>query len=87
MEHILTISDHSPENNKDSTWYGRKIQDLESKIHKLSERLTISNKPALEAAEGGMNTNREVQSLENGGTGNVRMEVEAPRSGQHTVNF
>ena len=32
----------------DSTWYGRKIQDLESKIHKLSERLTISNKPDLE---------------------------------------
>ena len=27
VENILTISDHSPENNKDSTWYGRKIQD------------------------------------------------------------
>ena len=31
----------------ESTWYGNKIQDLENQIHKLSERLTISNKPDL----------------------------------------
>ena len=46
----------------DSTWYGRKIQDLENQIHKLSERLAINNKPGLDAAEGGMNINRDINS-------------------------
>ena len=63
VEKILTISDHSPENNKDSTWYGRKIQDLENQIHKLSERLAINNKPGLDAAEGGMNINRHIKKF------------------------
>ena len=46
----------------DSTWYGRKIQDLENQIHKLSGRLAINNKPGLDAAEGGMNINRDINS-------------------------
>ena len=48
----------------DPTWYCRRIQDLESQVHKLSsDRLAISNKPDLEAGEGCLNVNKDIKKF------------------------